>query len=76
MDLQAPDEEAMVRVAVADLDRRFDAIGHARIESTVRRLVHTWFTRARVKNFVGIIAERHARTELATVDEQTYRPPA
>jgi len=72
MDLQAPDEESMVRVAVAELDDRFASIEHSRIESTVRQLVHVWFTSARVKNFVGIIAERHARAELATVDR--YQP--
>jgi hypothetical protein len=64
MELQAPDEEAMIRIAVADLDDRFATIGRSRIEGTVRRLVHEWFTRAHVKVFVGIIAERHARTEL------------
>ena len=64
MDQQVLDEEAMIRVAVADLDGRFASIERARIERTVRRLVHEWFERARVKNFVGIIAERHAREEL------------
>ena len=61
MELQAPDEESMIRIAVADLDGRFASIDRARIEGTVGRLVHEWFERARVKNFVGIIAERHAR---------------
>lgn len=68
MDLHAPDEESIVRVAVAGLDDRFASIDHSHIESTVRRLVHAWFTSARVKIFVGIIAERHARTELETVE--------
>jgi hypothetical protein len=64
MELQAPDEESMIRVAVADLDDRFASIARSRIEGTVRRLVHEWFRRAHVKVFVGIIAERHARAEL------------
>jgi hypothetical protein len=64
MELQARDEEAMIRVAVADLDDQFASIDRSRIEVTVRRLVREWFGRARVKIFVGIIAERHARTEL------------
>jgi hypothetical protein len=64
MELQAPDEEAMIRVAVADLDDRFASIDRSRIEGTVRRLVHEWFAHSHVKVFVGIIAERHARTEL------------
>lgn len=64
MELQAPDEETMIRVAVADLDDRFASIETSRIEMTVRRLVGEWFARARLKLFVGIIAERHAREEL------------
>jgi hypothetical protein len=64
MELQALDEEAMIRVAVADLDERFASIDTSRIEMTVRRLFGEWFARARVKTFVGIIAERHARAEL------------
>jgi hypothetical protein len=64
MELQTPDEEALIKVAVADLDGRFASIDRRRIEGTVRRIVHEWFERSRVKNFVGIIAERQARTEL------------
>jgi hypothetical protein len=67
MDLQPPDEETMVRVAVADLENRLEAVEPARIEATVRRNVHALFTRARVKSFVGIIAERHAQAELEKV---------
>ena len=76
---QAPDEEAMVRVATAELDRRFATIDHARIEGTVRRLVREWIGRSRVTSFVGIIAGRHARAELeatAGVDASaTVAPP-
>ncbi len=64
MELQAPDEESMVRVAVENLADRFETIERSRIESTVRRVVRGWFARARVKIFVGIIAERGARAEL------------
>jgi hypothetical protein len=67
MNLQAPNEETMVKVAVADLEEQFATVDPSRIEATVRRLVHSWFTRARVKSFVGIIAERHARAELEQV---------
>jgi len=68
MDLRTPDEEAMIRAAVADLDHRFASLDHSRVESTVRREVHAWFTRARVKTFVGVIAERHARAELERLE--------
>ncbi|HEY5171417.1 MAG TPA: hypothetical protein VIK54_06790 [Acidimicrobiia bacterium] len=64
MELQAPDEESLVRVAVENLADRFDSIERSRIESTVRRVMHDRFRRARVKVFVGIIGERGARAEL------------
>jgi hypothetical protein len=64
VELQAPDEETIVKFAVADLDARFASIDRPRIEAIVRRLVRLWLARARVKTFVGIIAERHARAEL------------
>jgi hypothetical protein len=64
MDLQAPDEESMIRAAVTALDGRFASIEPSRIEAVVRRLVRDLFARARVKTFVGVIAERYARAEL------------
>ena len=67
MELQARNEESMIRVAIADLDSRFASIDKSRIEVIVRRLVGEWFARARVKMFVGIIAERYARAELEQV---------
>jgi len=73
MELQAPDEETMVKVAVADLDDRFAAIERSKIEATVRRLVRELFSGARVKNFVGIIAERHARAELKKIAPENGR---
>jgi hypothetical protein len=64
MDPQAPDEETMVKVAVTDLDDRFESIERSKIEATVRPLVRDLLARAQVKTFVGIIAERRAKTEL------------
>ena len=74
MDPQAPDEETLVKVAVADLDDRFASIDRRRIEATVRRLVRELLARARVKNFVGIIAERRARAELKRIAPETRDP--
>jgi hypothetical protein len=71
MELEGPDEETMVKVAVADLDDRFESIDRPMIEATVRRLVHEWLGRARVKTFVGIIAERNARAELKKFGPET-----
>jgi predicted GNAT superfamily acetyltransferase len=64
MDLQAPDEETIIRVAVADLDDRFVSIDRSTIEEVARPLVRDLFEHARVKAYVGIIAERRARDEL------------
>ena len=76
MELEGPDEETMVKVAVDDLDDRFESIDRPRIEATVRRLVREWLARARVKTFVGIIAERAARAELKKISpEKRGEPP-
>jgi hypothetical protein len=64
MEPQAPDEEAIVKAAVADLDDRFESVDRSRIETTVRRLVRELLAKSRVKTFVGIIAARRARAEL------------
>jgi hypothetical protein len=61
----------MVRVAVEHLADRFESIDRSRIESTVRRVVRDWFARARIKIFVGIIAERRARAELERLPTET-----
>ena len=53
IDTASPDEDVMVDVAIADLHDRFPAIEDARIEATVRRLVHEWRARARVTTFVS-----------------------
>jgi hypothetical protein len=64
----------MIRVAVADLDRRFTALEPQRIEDAVRGQVGVWWNRARVKTFVGIIAERHARDQLQTLTPSNAAP--
>jgi len=76
MEPQAPDEETLVKVAVADLDEQFESIDRPRIEATVRRLVRELLARARVKNFVGIIAERRARAELRKIAPDSREPGA
>ena len=69
-ELAPPDEETMVKVAVADLDGRFPDVARARIETVVRRLVHRWLTLARIKTFVGIISWREARAELEQMEQR------
>ncbi len=69
-----PEEEVIVRAAVANLADHF-AIDAPDIEATVRRFVKEWFARARVKTFVGIIAERHARVELQAHSSSTPISP-
>jgi len=64
MELQTPTEESTVRSVSAHLTEQLPALAPARIESTVRRLVGEWRARSRIKLFIGIIAERHARIEL------------
>jgi len=64
MELSQPDESTIVRVAVANLDARFPSVESGRIESVVRRRVHDRFEHSRVKNFIGILAERDAYAEL------------
>ena len=59
-----PDEASIVRVAVTHLDTRFPSLSTSQIESVVRPRVHDRLEHSRVKNFVGILAERDARTEL------------
>jgi len=64
MDLKAPDEESMVKVAVAHLGDKFGLIEPSRIEDTARRVVHRCYAKSRVKIYVGIFAEQHASAEL------------
>jgi hypothetical protein len=57
----APDEDALVRVASANLKDRFEQVEPQHIEWVVRRAVKALCDRSRVKAFVGILAERRAR---------------
>lgn len=68
MNVQPPDEEAFVRVVVADLEDRFPSIDCVRIEAIVRPIVKECFAQASVKSFVGIVAERRAREALRRID--------
>jgi hypothetical protein len=68
MELRAPDDNSMVRVAVAHLAERLPTTDLQRIEETVRDFVTEWNRRARVKTFVGVIAERHAREALEATE--------
>jgi hypothetical protein len=72
MELKAPDEDAMIRAAVADLDDQFDAIDKPVIDAVVRRHMNKRFTHSRIKTYVGIFAERDARSEL----QKTLPEPA
>jgi hypothetical protein len=60
----AVEEEAMVRVAVAAVDRKCESDDHQHVEDAVRRHVHELFGHSRIKTFVGIIAARQALEEL------------
>ena len=64
MELSPSDPTTAIRVAVANLDARIPSLEQSQIESVVRRRVEELFAHARVKNFVGILAERDARDEL------------
>jgi len=75
------DEPTMVKVAEADVLRRFPTVDQQHVEATVRSSVHRWCTRARIKTFVPIFAAREARAvldhELAVefVDRKTRDVP-
>jgi hypothetical protein len=75
LDTATPDEAVMVDVAIADLHERFPSIENDQIEATVRRQVHEWRSRARVTTFVGIIAGRAARAELAARQPEPRAEP-
>ena len=64
MELSPSDPTTAIRVAVANLDARFPSLESSQIESIVRRRVEELFAQSRVKNFVGILAERDARNQL------------
>lgn len=54
----------MVKVAEADVRRRFPHVNQEHLEATVRSSVDRWCARARVKTFVPIFAARDARAVL------------
>jgi len=64
MELQQPDEETLVRNATDGLKTTDPAADGGRVERRVREIVHDLCVHSRVKNFVGVIAERRARDEL------------
>jgi len=68
-DVSVTDEETMVKVAVEDVRGHLTRAPQPRIEATVRRHVRSWNRRAKVSNFVAIMAARDARSEL--LDEET-----
>ena len=72
MELKAPDEDAMIRAAVADLEDQFDTVDTPVIDAVVRRHMDRRFAQSRVKTYVGIFAERDARAEL----QRTLPEPA
>jgi hypothetical protein len=67
VELSESDEATAVRVAVAHLDARFPSLDRAEIESVVRPRVRDRFEHSRIKSFIGILAERDARTELERI---------
>jgi hypothetical protein len=64
VELKAPDEDAMIRAAVAELEDQFDDVDTPVIDAVVRRHMDRRFAESRVKTYIGIFAERDARAEL------------
>jgi hypothetical protein len=62
---ETQDEEKIARVVTEHLDARFPSMAREQVEAVAHRRVHDRYVHARIKNFVGIIAERDARAELA-----------
>jgi len=73
VELPAQDEDTTVRIATDRLKEDFDEVPRAQIESTVRRRLRELCARSHVRTFVGVIAERQARTELADRVKRTKR---
>jgi len=67
VDPAPPDTDAIVRAAVSDLAPRVDA-DRDRVEQAVRKHVDELFEHARVKTFVGVLAQRRALVELRAPD--------
>jgi hypothetical protein len=71
------DEPTMVKLAEADVRRRFPTVDQRRIEAAVRSSVHRWCERARVQTFVPIFAARDARAVLdRELSREFIRPTA
>jgi hypothetical protein len=64
VELSEPDEATIVRVAAAHLDPQFPSVDTRKVESVVRGHVRNRLQQARIRNFVGILAERDARADL------------
>jgi hypothetical protein len=65
MELQGQDDEAITRQATEHLVERLPTgVDISEIETAVRDQVRELRSRAKVQNFVGIIAERNARRVL------------
>ncbi len=56
-------EESMIRMAVADVGSHVD-VDDEHVKETVRRHVDNLHEGARIKSFVGILAERRTLREL------------
>jgi hypothetical protein len=64
MELQQPNEETLVQNATDSLNSMDPTADRGRVERRVREIVHDLCAHSRVKNFIGVIAERRARDEL------------
>ena len=68
MESQSSSDDIVVRNTAAALTDQFARLDRSQIEATVQRHFTELRARARITTFVGIIAERHARAELQTLD--------
>lgn len=64
MDLGAQDETAMAQLAARDLQQQFTEVNADDVDALVREFVQRRFEAARIKAFVGVLAERDARAEI------------
>jgi hypothetical protein len=68
MEPQPLDEDSIVNRATDELRDQFADLDGRHVEETVRRVVHDSYVNARVKNYVGVIAQRRARDELQQLE--------
>ena len=68
MELQPLDEDSIVNRATDELRDQFADLDGHHVEETVRRVVHDSYANARVKNYVGVIAQRRARDALQQLE--------